>query len=361
LAANNIELAVNINTLFEPKTFIKQRIISHKGTQASVRKFNGKGYLKEFEHSQYYIKIYDKGFQFNRPKNIFRFEIKVIKMEYLKKIGINTLADLLNIDKLKRLGVLLNSVFNELLIIDKVVAAVLTAKELSIYQNGTNPMFWENLKPNSANYTNINKDAEYKKDRKKYYRELDKFTILVKKYNLNQTQKELSKLIENKWTELLKIDTEIRDKLTVFLSEMKQQKEGQIDRLFKIVENTKKGQNDTSNIVLDCPIIKKKCKVTNLDISMQKDDSIFINVIALKYYQKNKPKIYEELEKRLSNKWETKSIKKQNTEIAHSIRNEYNNKFHNNKRDIEKLMSKPSLFNNYDLIDKKRLRLAGMI
>ncbi len=357
---NNIEFAVNINTSFVPKMFIKQNIISHKGIPASIKTFKGKGYLKKFEHSQYYIKIYDKGLQFNRPDNIFRFEIKVVKMEYLHKIGINYLADLLNIEKLQNLGKKLISVFNELLIIDKIDTKIFTAKEKLIYQNGINPMFWERLKPNSKEYENGNINTQYKKDRKKYYSELNKFQSLIKKYDLNQSQKKVSELIEKKWNELIQIDTKKRDKLTAFLYEISKQKKRQIDRVFNSKRNTKKVQNNTSNIELNCTDNKRECKVTNYDISMQKKDSKFLCTSGIEYYQKHFPEIYRELEKRLSDKWKNASIKKRNIEIAHSVRNEYFNKINNAKRDINRVLSIPSLFNNLEYIKPDKLGLAGM-
>ncbi|MCF6366400.1 MAG: hypothetical protein L3J35_09385 [Bacteroidales bacterium] len=362
---NNVEFAVNIKTPFNPKTYIRQNIISHKGTPASVKTFKGNGYLKEFEHSQYYIKIYDKGLQFNRPDNIFRFEIKVMKMEYLQTIGINTLADLLNIEKLQNLGKNLDKVFSELLIIDKIDTKILTAKEKEIYQNGTNPMFWERLKPNSKDYENGNETPRYKKDRKKYYYELNRFKSLIKKYNLNQSQKEISKLIVNKWNNLLKIGTKKRYKLTAFLNEISNQKTEhktvQNDHDFNSLENAKTVQNDTSNIVLICTNNKRVCKITNLDISMQKKGSKFLCISGIEFYQIYFPEIYRKLEKRLSEKWENASLGKRNIEIAHSIRNEYFNIINNTKRSINKILSIPSLFNNLNLIDNQKLKVAGMI
>jgi len=339
---NNIEFAVNVNTSFNPKTFIKKNIISHKGTPASIDTFKGNGYLKEFEHSQYYIKIYDKGLQFSQPDNIFRFEVKVVKMEYLQNIGIKTLADLLNIEKLQSLGKKLISVFNELLIIDKIDTAIFTAKEKEIYQNGINPMFWERLKPNS-------KDLDYIKLRSKYNRERDKFNSLIKKYNLNKSQKEVSELIKNKWNDLLIFDAKKRYKLTTFLNEYSNQR-----------SEHKTVQNDTSNIVLNCTVVKRLCLVTGLDISMQKTTSKFMSISGIKFYKKNDPKIYKELEKRLSDKWKNKNLEIQFREIAHSIRNKNNNPRNNTKRSINKLLSMPSLFNNMIYISKEKLKIAEM-
>lgn len=362
---NNIEFAVNINTSFNPKSFIQRNIINFKGKQASISTFKGKGYLKEFITDRYIIKIYDKGLQFNRPENIFRFEVKVLKMEHLKNVGVKTLSDLLNYEVLNSLGNLLAETFDNLLTYDNSLNIdELTAKEQKIYQNGINPMFWENLKPDTNNYKHGSKNTQYKKDRKTYYRKLEQFKNLIQKYDLNRIQNDLSGQIKNKWNELLKIDSKKRDKLTDFLNEISGQKKGQINRLSEKLEKPKKGQINTSNIGLNCPLSVKECLITKLNISMQKKGSKFLNVSGIKYYQKNKPDIYLNLKKRLTKKQLEKSLKIQIKEIAHSVRNEYfnkkNNPRNNTKNSIKKLLLKPSLFNNIQLIDKRKLQVAGM-
>ena len=362
---NNIEFAVNINTSFNPKIFIQRNIINYKGKQASISTFKGKGYLKEFITNRYIVKVYDKGLQFNQPENIFRFEVKVLKMEHLKKIGITTLFDLLSFDKLDSLGNILVETFDNLLIYDNSINLdELTAKEQKTYQNGINPLFWENLKPDTSNYKHGNKNTQYKKDRKTYYRKLEQFKNLINKYKSNKIQNDLSGQIKNKWNDLLKIDSKKRDKLTAFLNEISEQKKGQINRVLDEVEKSKKGQINTSNIVSICPLSEKQCLVTGLYISMQKDSSKFLCTSGIKFHKKNSPEIYSELEKRLSDKWKNESLEKQISEIAHSIRNEYfnknNNPRNNTKNSIKKLLSKPSLFDNLKLIDKRKLAVAGL-
>ena len=360
---SNIEFGVNVNTPFVPKNAIKHNIIIHQGQPASIKTFRQKGYLKEFEHSQFYIKIYDKGLHYNQNENIFRFELKVVKMEYLKKIGIKTLADLLNLNKLQLLGQKLNEIFNEILIIDEVDTKEFTQKEKLLYLTGTNPKFWETLKPNSKNYTDKKK---YNADRQKYYYEFKVFNKLVLKYNLAQTKNVLSNLISEKWNELKTLETKKSYKLTAFLNYISEQKVLQIDRLFNYQNSDKKEnieklkvlQNDTSNIELICKKNQHKCKVTKIDISMQKKTSEFLSISGIKFYKENRPEIYKELEKRLSSKWNDCTPEIKINEIAHSIRNEFFNLKHNTKKRILKLYETPSLFQNR-YIDKDKLLIAG--
>ncbi len=286
-------------------------------------------------------------------------------MEFLKSVGIKNLSDLLDTEKLNSLGNLLVETFDNLLIYDNSINLdELTAKEQKIYQNGINPLFWENLKPDTNKYKLGRKDNQYKKDRKTYYRKLEQFKNLINKFNSNNIQNDLSIQIKNKWNELINTDSKKRDKLTAFLNEISVQKKGQINRVFDEVEKSKKGQINTSNIGLNCPLTEKQCLVTGLDISIQKTISKFMSISGIKFHKKNNPKIYTELEKRLSDKWKNNSLEIQIREIAHGIRNEYfnksNNPRNNTKRSINKILSEPSLFDNMQLIDKRKLAVAGL-
>lgn len=105
---------------------------------------------------------------------------------------------------------------------------------------------------------------------------------------------------------------------------------------------------------------EKKCIVTGLDISMQKDNSRFLCTAGLRYYRKHHPEIWLNLWKRLSPHWHGRSDEIQFQEIHHSIRNEHLNMTHNTRRSIKKLMEVPSLFNQLELIQQDKLKIAGV-
>ena len=100
--------------------------------------------------------------------------------------------------------------------------------------------------------------------------------------------------------------------------------------------------------------------MTNLPIGMQKE-SEFLCRSGIRFYYENYSGIWKYyLLPRLSEKQKLKSLTAQFDEIAHSIRNEYNNQKHNTRRGIKKLMCEPGLFDTIQLIDKEKLMIAGL-
>ncbi|MBN2523430.1 MAG: hypothetical protein JXB24_09135 [Bacteroidales bacterium] len=108
---------------------------------------------------------------------------------------------------------------------------------------------------------------------------------------------------------------------------------------------------------------QKKCPVTGLDISMQPRGSKFLSYTGVKWYYEHDYKTYcEILSPRLTDTWKESTIEFQFREIAHSIRNSDSNPRNNTRRKISKILDdKNSLFNNFDLIDKRKLKEAGLV
>lgn len=74
---------------------------------------------KEFTRAQYGLKIYDKGKQSGTGEtDVLRVEMKVNRMQFLKKYGIANLSDLTDAEKVAPLGAVLLRVFNDLIIYD---------------------------------------------------------------------------------------------------------------------------------------------------------------------------------------------------------------------------------------------------
>ena len=115
------------------------------------------------------------------------------------------------------------------------------------------------------------------------------------------------------------------------------------------------GGTKTENLI-------KKCPVTGLDISMQPSNSKFLSYTGVKWSCEHEFKTYMKvLDPRLSELWKKKDIDAQFREIAHSIRNCDSNPRNNTRRAIRKILNdNSSLFNNMDLIDKAKLKEAGL-
>lgn len=138
----NLEYGVNLEISFSPNDVFKD--IIHHSRVPFMRMTEGKGIY--CEHSQYKIKIYDKGFQFQLPYQELRIEIRVNTMDYLhsKKIPIYTLADLMSLDNLKLLGEDLQRVFNEITFYDStIITNKLSMDDQLFLSNARNPLFWQ--------------------------------------------------------------------------------------------------------------------------------------------------------------------------------------------------------------------------
>ncbi|EPE00024.1 hypothetical protein [Capnocytophaga sp. oral taxon 336] len=112
----NIEFGINNVVTFAPFDFLKG-VLYHRNDYSPTIKHRG-NYI-QFEHSDYFIKIYNKSRQYKLPNNVVRIEIKVMKMRKLIEAGINisTLADI-NKTTLKQAFNLLYNEFNELVYYD---------------------------------------------------------------------------------------------------------------------------------------------------------------------------------------------------------------------------------------------------
>ena len=162
----NIEIGVNNVVTFAPFDFLKG-VLYHRNDYSPTIKHGG-NYI-QFEHAQYYIKLYNKGRQYELPNEVIRVEIKVMKMQKLIEAGINisTLADI-NETTLKQAFDLLYSEFNEVIYYDYSLKTegLTEAKKRKVleYQNRT---FWEGL------------------TYKQRYKERDRLNTLIEKYSDN--------------------------------------------------------------------------------------------------------------------------------------------------------------------------------
>ena len=162
----NIEIGVNNVVAFAPFDFLKG-VLYHRNDYSPTIKHGG-NYI-QFEHNEYYIKLYNKGRQYELPNEVIRVEIKVMKMRKLIEAGINisTLADI-NETTLKQAFDLLYSEFNEVIYYDYSLKTegLTEAKQRKVleYQNKT---FWEGL------------------TKKERYREKDRLSALIEKHSDN--------------------------------------------------------------------------------------------------------------------------------------------------------------------------------
>lgn len=165
----NIEFGINIVPDLDIKNLINS-LLFHKRTLFRVGNFP---YFKKTEATKYkQIKAYAKGLQFAQfpeyciDENTFRFEVKSKESKNIRKYGIDTAKDLLNVEVYKLLGNELLSEWENVLIINKTPYFETQNKTATKFIKEANKVeFWDKLKQAD----NVNKFIRY---RTKYYKTL---------------------------------------------------------------------------------------------------------------------------------------------------------------------------------------------
>lgn len=186
-----LEFGLNINVTKRAETIIKKSILMHNlERHTALRKFKGKGYLLEFEHTNYIIKVYDKAKQYNRLENTLRFEIKFISTKEFNPLGVYNLEDLKSKENLQNLFNYMLKRFDELLIVDDITKNIeIKAKDLDDLNIYSSFAYWENLSDN-------NQRQKKMIDKRKYH-------ALLEKYDLLKTKRTLKALLVEKFEELI--------------------------------------------------------------------------------------------------------------------------------------------------------------
>lgn len=289
----NLEIGLNIHTNKAPESILNENLIVWNfKTPAKNKDYNGKGKYIEFDTSQYYFKIYDKGKQYDRQENILRIECKVKRNEFLNKYGIHSLHDLLIRDHLKALQDYLFKSFTLCIIVDDRSPETITEpKERDIFNKGINPMNWTSFQNRST---------------KKRFK--DNFIQVVEKYSLNTIHKEIESKLRTKGKELLGC-YEMNDFQNIEIQS----------------QNTEMLRNEANIYIHN--VTQRKCKITGIDITHQKGESKFLSQLSIKRIFETEPETFKTLISNFSPKEpETMSFDKLCLEIAHNIRNRDSNK-----------------------------------
>lgn len=185
------EFGFNISTDVPAEELLKNNFVFH-GFKAysSKKKYKGKGYLKQFDHSNYVIKCYDKAKQYRLNHNVLRFEIRITRSREFNSLGIYKVSDLRDKENLKRLNKLLLKRFDEMLIVDNFMnkddMSLCEKNELSKYLN---PIFWER--------------EELKGNYRTKAGAKESLSELLDKHNLLQNKSKIRTLLVNKFDYLI--------------------------------------------------------------------------------------------------------------------------------------------------------------
>ena len=303
----NPEFGLNIDLPFPVNQFLNT-ILWQGG------KTNGKPLINklgiEFKHENYYrLKIYKKDCD-----NRLRVEIKPLRKGFYKQTGINNLINTADADKLKIFFSLLVAKFKEVVCFDD---------SININDLGKrDAKAFDDLK-NVYNWEIYNKKQRH--DKKKTLKRL------IENYGTRDYIAIITDLLEKKFVELINDDLKTCNLLHDFENDLIQELKPKPVTYSSVDKGKKRNKFDND----------KMCKVTGLDISMQKDNSILLSHSGLKYYLENKPKVFEKIRRNhLTRKWYQSELNIQIKEIAHNIRDCHRNV----KRKYRGLENQCSLF-----------------
>lgn len=141
----NIEVGLNlIHDYSTPK--ILNGLMLHKGKVFNKPLANT---YREATHQRYYFKIYDKALQYGLTQNMIRVELKYKKMIDVHTMGVYSLIDLIDINKIYPLIVILRNEFNKIILFDYTIDITrLKPKELIKIKDYSNTYYWNELKAN---------------------------------------------------------------------------------------------------------------------------------------------------------------------------------------------------------------------
>jgi hypothetical protein len=189
----NLEFGFNLAVSKDPKTIIDSNVLMNNFKSPNKNlKFKGTGDYKEFQLTDYRIKIYNKSKQYKLKDNILRVELKIIQKRLLQSLGIHCLEDLLDKEVLKRLFKLFIEKFEGLIIVDDFDPKIIPEKDYNKLNKYTNPNFWIRIKS--------------EKSPKQIYTLKKDFTHILNKYKLLEMKGEIRDKLNSKFLELLESD-----------------------------------------------------------------------------------------------------------------------------------------------------------
>ncbi|MFC0776565.1 hypothetical protein [Flavobacterium sp. HJSW_4] len=189
-----LELGFNLKLDFDPKKLIDNNLLMYDyKSHAKNLKFRGNGDYKEFTKTDSSIKIYNKskqyGKEFKISNNILRIELKLKSKRIIQRLGIFSLNDLLDKEKIFTVFKFLYNEYQKLMIIDGLDKFDIPQQDLEKLNKYTNPNYWQRLRENKSYKVRYN----LKKN----------CNLLIKKYNLDTLKRELDDKLMNKFWELI--------------------------------------------------------------------------------------------------------------------------------------------------------------
>lgn len=335
---NFLEIGVNIPLDYDPDQIINCLVIHGKeGFNKLPIKRNTKGNGRMSEKDDYIIKVYNKSLQYGLLFNLLRFEIKVKRIGFLKRYGINglTLADLTKPDLYPKFKIMLLDILSGIVIYnpdidpDKIPNLI----DQRLFEVGRYADHWQQL------------------DRRRKSEKLNRFKELA---GTNAIIETLKTKVSDKWELLTK-----PDKIHTL------QDSNRPDKIHTLSKEQNRPTNDQTG--QNTPTIKgeivRACIVTKLPIHNQRPETNNLTAKGIQWYFINEPETYKnKLEILLTEKWlirnQGEPIENYFAEIYHMIRNKKLNPKNNTFKCYQNLENKGlKLFSTFELLPPAKLKL----
>lgn len=266
---HSLEIGVNIRLNYSPKSII-QSVICHKGKSFSDISKREKSLGVICEHTDYAIKLYDKGHQ-SRIENgyyILRYEVKFKRLRMLEPFGISNLSDLKEPDKMKAVEVLLLDKLKEIVFFDfQHNTSNLTDKQRLNWERYSNPKYWEGL------------------NRKQYYNARVLHAELTEKYGAIDRGAKLANKVSETYQRLIDIKPETVGHFPQVSGESVSANTGTFSELEYVLENVPSGDENLQYEMKERKEEKQRhCLSCGRNISHQKKGSTFCSE---KYFGKD--------------------------------------------------------------------------
>lgn len=204
-----LEFGVNIRPDFIVKDFLQENVLAYDYKPHSVGKDKGHfGFIKEFETTQFWAKIYDKGSQYQLESQVLRVELKYKLSAYLRRLGIGSLNDLKNTSKWENLARdFFQRIEQDLLVVDSVEVSMLpNTRQREELILGMNPALWSQMKKEVTKVNGSNKPIHPTT----IWRRKQRFNELLEVHDLTKLKAQVVGLIRNKILEISGVDVSVK-------------------------------------------------------------------------------------------------------------------------------------------------------
>lgn len=185
-----LEFGFNLEIDDSPESVLMRNFLMHQYKEGFVVDYQNKGKLKQFVHSKYIIKVYDKSKQFGLENDLIRIEIKFKKASEFKYLGVYYMTDLKKKNVLRRLFLYLIKRYDELIIVDNFdIHSIADIRDYNLLCMYANPIYWtQEIK---------RKHPEFRARHKK------QFEKLLVKNDLLKTKSHIRNLLFKKFIQLI--------------------------------------------------------------------------------------------------------------------------------------------------------------